>query len=120
MKKQMPSKRSYSNRIRHDSTQEVLMHANNFTLDYAQLNEYSAQSLITKETKDDRENKNIVTLPLNSGHNCPKAPMGPLPVYCPIDNSINSNGMLQTIKIMQYGTKKTPGKVSSLRFNDKN
>uniref|UniRef100_A0A1B0C309 Uncharacterized protein n=1 Tax=Glossina palpalis gambiensis TaxID=67801 RepID=A0A1B0C309_9MUSC len=119
MKKQMPSKRSYSNRIRHDSIQKVLMHASNFMLDYAQLNEYSVQPLVTEQTKDYRENR-IVSLPLNSGHNCPKAPMGPLPVYCPIDNSINSNGMLQIIKIMQYGTKKTPGKVSSLRYNDKN
>lgn len=57
MEKHMPSKRSYSNRIRRDSIQKVLMHASNFTLDYAQLNEYSVQPLITKETKDDRENE---------------------------------------------------------------
>uniref|UniRef100_A0A1A9WKP5 Uncharacterized protein n=1 Tax=Glossina brevipalpis TaxID=37001 RepID=A0A1A9WKP5_9MUSC len=54
--------------------------------------------------------------PIERGHNCPKAPMGPLPVYCPIDNSINSKGMLQIIKIIQYGTKKTPEKCFIIIF----
>lgn len=34
--------------------------------------------------------------------------MGPLPVYWPIDNSINNKGILHITNIIQYGTKKTP------------
>lgn len=48
--------------------------------------------------------------PLNKGQICPKAPIGPRPVYCPIANSMNNIGIPHTINIKKYGIKKAPKK----------
>ena len=45
---------------------------------------------------------------MNSGHNCPNAPIGPRPVNCPTANSINNIGMPHIINIIKYGIKNTP------------
>lgn len=47
-------------------------------------------------------------IPLKSGQSCPIAPIGPRPVYCPTDNSMNNIGTPHTNIIMKYGTKNTP------------
>lgn len=49
--------------------------------------------------------------PLNNGHSCPMAPIGPRPVYCPTANSMNNIGTPHTNNIMKYGMRNMPAKM---------